>query len=92
VKLKLLEMGDHSNAETLLDVLGNINALGLEGSGQSEQEVKEQIRSDNEKLLKHYEDKYLLYLAARNSNSSKVIPNSRTKFLQQAVIDDFNGL
>lgn len=97
VKLKLIEMGDLANAESLQESFQFTSDFDLEGIGSSDANVKlssaeskttkSQTQSDVEAQLSHYEDAYNRSFSSR---PHRLLPES-DKAVQQAVIDEFIG-
>ena len=97
VKLKLIEMGDLANAESLQESYQFTSDFDLDGIGSSNvhskmsfaesKTTKSQSQSDVEAQLSHYEDAYNRTILSR---PLRLLPES-DKAVQQAVIDEFIG-
>ena len=97
VKLKLIEMGDLANAESLqesyqftsdfdLDGISSSSGHGKMSSAESKNS-KSQSQSDVEVQLSHYESAYNRWCSSR---PQRLLPES-DKAVQQAIIDEFIG-
>lgn len=82
VRLKLLEMGDFSTAETIMDILSP-KQLDLESDVPSSSSVP----GDADEKLAYYERKYDDFV--RRRKHSKVVPDLYIKGLQRETIDSF---
>ena len=97
VKLKLIEMGDLTNAESLQESYQFTNDFDLDGIGSSNSHAKistgesktskSQSQSDVEAQLSHYESAYNRWCSSRQQ---RLLPES-DKAVQQALIDEFIG-
>lgn len=87
-KLKLLEMGDFSAAETILDVL-NSKQLDLDAEVQAptNNTYDEVIPTDAEEKLTYYEKKYDSYVRSRRH--LQTAPDLYIKTMQRETIDAF---